>query len=111
MSKSLFADENFPFPTVIHLREKGYNILTLQDIRQDGIGLSDEKILQIARHHQRAILTINRKDFIRLHKDNSSHYGIIVCKLDIDFSRLAKNIDMEIKDMSSLVGVLVKINR
>jgi hypothetical protein len=33
----------------------------------------------------RALLTLNRKHFIRLHGANPKHFGIIVCTFDPDF--------------------------
>jgi hypothetical protein len=38
----LYADENFPLPVVEALRERGHDVLTLQETGQGGRGMSDE---------------------------------------------------------------------
>ncbi|HHH41999.1 MAG TPA: hypothetical protein ENK56_08360 [Chloroflexi bacterium] len=107
----LYADENFPFPAVEALRRLGHDVLTMMDTGQAGQGLPDEAVLAFARQEGRAVLTLNRKHFIRLHLAQSDHAGIIVCSYDPDFTRLAGQIDAAIRDESSLQGVLIRINR
>ncbi|RMF27843.1 MAG: hypothetical protein D6759_16940 [Chloroflexi bacterium] len=107
----LYADENFPFPAVEELRRLGHDVLTMMDTGQAGQGLSDEAVLAFAGQEGRAVLTLNRKHFIRLHRVQPDHAGIIVCSYDPDFIRLAGQIDVAIRDESSLQGTLIRINR
>jgi hypothetical protein len=36
------------------------------------------------------VITLNRDDFIALHRSGSNHYGIVVCKDDRDYQGQAK---------------------
>jgi hypothetical protein len=56
-------------------------------------------------------LTINRKDFIYLHQQNSDHEGIIVCTQDPDVQGQAQRIHQVVKEMQSLSGQIIRINR
>jgi predicted nuclease of predicted toxin-antitoxin system len=81
----LYANENFPLDTVQFLRNLGYDILTTHEIGKSNLRIPDEDVLTFAISEKRAILTINRKDFIRLHRLNSTPSGIIVCTKNDDF--------------------------
>jgi hypothetical protein len=96
----LYADENFPFPVVERLSQLGYDVITALDMGHAGQGLSDE-----------AVLTLNRKHFIRLHAAASNHSGIIVCTFDPNFDAQANRIHQTISGQSSLDGQLIRINR
>lgn len=61
----LYANENFPLETVLFLRNIGYDVLTTHEIGQSNLRIPDEDVLAFAIAENRAILTINRKDFIR----------------------------------------------
>jgi tetraacyldisaccharide-1-P 4'-kinase len=107
----LYSNENFPFPTVQALRRLGHDVLTIQETGRDNQEFSDEEVVAFATLHERAVLTINRKDFIRLHRQVSNHQGIIVCTLDPNFERQAQRIHAAIELQSSLEGLLLKVNR
>lgn len=109
--KTLFADENFPLPTVTALRDLGYNVLTLQEAGIGEQAVPDEEVLLLATSLQRALLTLNRKDFIKLHQPDISHAGIIVCTFDADFQALANRIHLEIKDLTSLDNQLIRVTK
>lgn len=111
MAKLLLADENFPFPTVEHLRQMGHDVVTLLDLGKAEQAMPDKEVLQLATDLHRAILTFNRRDFIRLHRQSEEHAGIIVCTLDINFHRLADNIDRAMQKFPSLEGRLLRISR
>lgn len=51
------ANENFPYPSVIELRQTGYDVKSVLDISPS---ISDEAIMQIAINENRAILTFDR---------------------------------------------------
>ncbi|MEM8501548.1 MAG: DUF5615 family PIN-like protein [Cyanobacteria bacterium P01_D01_bin.1] len=46
--------------------------------------ISDEDVLAFATQQEKAVLTLNRRDFIRLHKFTANHAGIVVSKNDAD---------------------------
>lgn len=43
MAAFLYADEQFPLPVVKHLREMGYDVLTVQEAGKAGQGISDSE--------------------------------------------------------------------
>ena len=90
----LYADEQFPRQVVELLRSLEHDILTVQEAENSG--LSDEEVLGFAIIQNRAVLTLNRRDFFRLHRLNSQHCGIIACVDDSDRQRMAKNINQAI---------------
>jgi uncharacterized protein with PIN domain len=85
----LYANENFPLETVQVLRNFGYDVLTTHEIGKSNLKIPDEEVLTFAISENRAILTINRKDFMRLHRLNPTHAGIIVCTKNDDFVNFA----------------------
>jgi predicted nuclease of predicted toxin-antitoxin system len=107
----LFADENFPIPAVDVLQKLHHDVLTIQETGQAGQSLPDEAVLAFAHSEGRALLTLNRKHFIHLHREGQTHSGIIVCTSDIDFSSLAQRIHQAIEIQGGLAGQLIRINR
>jgi hypothetical protein len=105
------ADENFPFPVVEALRSFGYDVLTLSDLGKAGQAVTDVAVLKLASDDSRAVLTLNRKHFVRLHQSSSDHSGIVVCSFDLDFDGQAKRIRSALDGQSSVVGQLLRINR
>jgi len=81
----LYADENFPLPVVQELRRLGHDVLTVHEAGKAGQSESDEVVLRFASADGRAVLTLNRKDFIRLHTRHANHAGIIACSFHPDF--------------------------
>lgn len=78
--KLLLKDEDFPLHAFKILAELGHDILTLNDLKLNNISFPDSDVLSKAKTLERAIVTHNRRDFIKLHRDRKSpHFGIIVC--------------------------------
>jgi len=71
----------------------------------------DEEVLRFAIIQERALVTMNRRHFIRLHKLVPEHQGIIVCTFDPDYVELARRIHQEMERIGSLTGRLIRINR
>jgi predicted nuclease of predicted toxin-antitoxin system len=84
---SLYSNENFPLPVVEKPREAGHDVLTIQEAGKSDQALPDAEVLAFAKRENRAVLTLNRLHFIRLHREQPDHAGIIVCKFDPDFVR------------------------
>lgn len=81
----LYSNENFPMPVVDALR--------------------------FAIEQGRAVLTLNRRHFVKLHQMVPDHQGIVVCTFDPDFSRQAQAIHAAITRVPTLAGQLIRINR
>jgi hypothetical protein len=106
----LFADENFPLPVVLALRQLGHDVLTIQEAGMANQSIDDEVVLAFAHNDGRAVLTINRKHFVRLHNASLEHSGVIVCTFDPDFERQSSRIDAALESQE-LAGQLIRINR
>jgi len=107
----LYANENFPLPVVEALRLLGHDVLTISETGKGGQSVTDLAVLTFAVAEGRAVLTLNRKHFIRLHSTQPEHAGIIVCTFDPDFSGQARRIHTSIVQFAQLSGQLVRINR
>ncbi len=107
----LYSNENFPLPVVEALRQLKHDVLTIQETGQAGQAMSDEAVLAFALAEGRALLTVNRKHFVRLHREGKEHSGIIACTLDVDFAGLAQRIHEAIETQGRLSGQLIRINR
>ncbi|HXV44401.1 MAG TPA: DUF5615 family PIN-like protein [Anaerolineae bacterium] len=106
-----YGNENFPLPVVEELRRLGHDVLTIHEMGQGGQSVSDEAVLNFAIEKERAVLTINRKHFIRLHRIQPHHAGIVVCTFDPDFASQAHRIHATIEKQPDLSGQLIRINR
>jgi sugar phosphate isomerase/epimerase len=104
----LYADENFKRAAVEELRRLGHDVLTVQEAGQQGG--NDPQVLANATALGRAVLTFNRRHFIRLHMQSSAHAGIIVCT-DAAAMALATRIDRAIQADPNLACKLIRINR
>jgi len=107
----LFGDENFPLPVTEELRRLGHDVVTMHDAGKAGQSLTDEAVLDLACADDRAVLTLNRRHFIRLHETGRDHAGIIVCTFDLDFAGQAGRIHEAIGEQPQLGGRLVRVNR
>jgi predicted nuclease of predicted toxin-antitoxin system len=105
----LYMDEQFPRLVSKTLREMGHDVLTVQEAGNANLGIPDEDVLAFAIENYRAVVTLNRHDFIRLNRENSEHHGIIVCTNDPDRLRLASRIDEAIVSQVSLVNRLIRV--
>lgn len=107
----LYSNENFPLQVVVALREAGHDVLTSLEAGEANRALSDSAVLAFAISQERALLTLNRRDFIREHARIPDHAGIIVCTQDTDTSGQARRIDEAIRASQSLAGKLIRVNR
>ena len=106
----LYADENFPLPVVAELRLHGHDILTVDESGKANLRTSDLEILEFAVSQGRAVLTLNRGHFIRLHHQRPNHKGIIVCSADSDFPGQANRIHAALASVERLDGQLIRVN-
>ena len=107
----LYADEDFSYPAVEELRRFGHDVLTAQEAGQGGQGKTDLEVVAFATGQDRAVITFNRRHFIRLHDRVSAHHGIIVCTRVPDNQGLARRIHDLITRSQDLVNCLVRVNR
>jgi predicted nuclease of predicted toxin-antitoxin system len=106
-----YADEQFPFPVVEILRTLGHDVLTVREVGNAGQAIPDEDVLVFAIGQERSILTINKSDFIRLHRRDDNHFGIVVCSDNRNWEKFASRIDEAVKAEASLQGKLIRVVR
>ncbi len=106
-----YADENFPLFVVAELRNLGHDVLTAFEDGKANQKIPDEEILQRATELGRAVLTINRKDFKKLHESDNNHAGIFICTFDSDFIGQAKRIAEKIDEIEGAKGQLIRVYR
>jgi predicted nuclease of predicted toxin-antitoxin system len=107
----LYANENFPLPVVEELRKMGHDVLTAVEAGKANQSVPDEELLEFARSQNRAVLTLNRKHFVRLHESKAPHAGIVVCTVDLDFAAQARRIHDSLGMAGNLSGRLIRVNR
>lgn len=107
----LYANENFPLPVVERLRQFGHDVITIQETAKAEQRTSDQDVLQFTMADDRAVLTLNRKHFIRLHQEQPGHAGIIVCTVDPDFAGQAARVHAALETAADLQGQLIRVNR
>lgn len=93
------------------LRRLNHDVLTIYEDGRANQRYPDESILETATQYGRAVLTTNRKHFIRLHLTATNHCGMIVCTFDPNFESQAQRINEAIQSFESLAGQLIRINR
>jgi predicted nuclease of predicted toxin-antitoxin system len=106
-----YADEQFPFQVVELLRNLGHDVLTVQEAGNANQRIPDDQVLAFAVNQERSILTINRVDFIRLHRCDNEHFGIVVCTNNRNWEQFAARVDDAVKAEESLRGKLIRVLR
>ena len=107
----LYSNENFPLEVVNILRTLGHDVLTSHEANRANQSIPDDEVLSYAAEQGRALLTINRRDFIALHKKTSNHAGIVVCTQDVDFVGQAQRIHQAISNQALLKNQLLRLIR
>jgi predicted nuclease of predicted toxin-antitoxin system len=104
-----YSNENFPIPAVVALRSLGHDVATIQERGRANESTQDPEVLTLAKAEDRIVLTLNRKDFYKLHAQDSAHAGIIVCVSDEDFQRLAQRIHERVEAEGNLKGRIIRV--
>lgn len=107
----LLADENFPRPVVIELRRLGHDVAELNELGLAHLGTLDSAVLEAATSLRRAVLTFDRRDYVRLHRASQEHAGIVACTYDPDFLRLAARVDAALSGIDDLAGRVIRVVR
>ena len=110
---ALYSNENVPKRVFDELRRLGHDILTSYEAGRANQRILDDQVLAFATEQNRAVLTLNRLDFIRLHRvTQSAHAGIIVCtRDDADLRAFAQRIHGAVNTGGDPAGQLIRIVR
>ena len=107
----LYANENFPLATGEQLRRIGFDVLTAVEVGQANRRIPDDAVLAFATALGRAVLTYNRRDFIRLHRRGDPHSGIVTCTVDADAVALAFRVNLALSAEPVIEGTVLRVNR
>jgi predicted nuclease of predicted toxin-antitoxin system len=107
----LYADENFPLRVVEELRRLGHDVLTALEDGRANQSLADRDLLARATEINRALLTLNRLDFKRLHFQIPDHGGIVICTEDPDRVGQALRVAAAVAEVGELKGRLIRVYR
>lgn len=108
---AFYADENFPLRVVEELRRLGHDVLTAFQDGRANQSITDRELLARATEINRALLTLNRLDFKRLHSQMPDHAGIVICTEDPDRVGQAKRVAASIAAAGDLRGKLIRVYR
>jgi predicted nuclease of predicted toxin-antitoxin system len=111
MLAALYADENMPRQVIEALRRLDHDVLTCHEAGNAGRRIPDEHVLRFAIEHGRAVLTMDRRDFLRLHRRVPDHAGIVACTRDDDCERQASRIHDAIVEAGDLRGKFILVTR
>jgi hypothetical protein len=107
----LYADENFPLGATVQLRALGHDVLTAFEAGQANQKISDPAVLAYAISLGRAVVTLNYRHFIKLHKTTATHAGIVACKKDQNVTALAQRIHEAVTAAGTLTNQLLRVRR
>lgn len=85
-----YSNENLPIDLVEALRQLNHDVLTSYEAGRANQNIPDQEVLAFATTDRRCVVTLNRQDFIALHRSGVSHSGIIICKEDRDYQGQAQ---------------------
>ena len=107
----LYSNENFPKRVVEELRRLGHDVLTSLEAGRANQKIPDDQVLSFGAEQNRAVLTLNRHDFIRLHREtHGAHAGIVVCtRDDANPAPFAQRIDSALAAAGDPAGQLIRI--
>lgn len=106
-----YSNENFPQQTVEELRKLGHDVLTSVEAGKANRRIPDDEVLGFAAALERAVLTLNRKHFKRLHAKNATHCGMVLCTQDRDSVGQAQRIHARVTEHTALNGRLLQVHR
>lgn len=107
-----YSNENLPLEIVKSLRKFGYDVLTSVEAGQANQGIPDNEVLNYAASDNRILITLNREDFIKLHRSGINYNGIIICKDDRDYSGQAQTLQNYLqKQTLNLNNCLIRIQK
>ena len=107
----LLADENCSGPVIEELRRLGHDVVTVADEGLANQRTPDQDVLRRAREIGRSVLTYDRWDYVRLHRNSDAHEGIVICTPDADYQALAARIHAVISASPVMSGKLLRIDR
>ncbi|HEY1051982.1 MAG TPA: DUF5615 family PIN-like protein [Prosthecobacter sp.] len=109
----LYSNENFPRRVVEELRRLGHDVLTSLEAGRANQRIPDDQVLEFAVAETRALLTMNRLDFFRLHQSTQGRHACIIACTQDDANpvALAQRIHVAIANAGQLEGQCLRVVR
>ncbi len=109
MSKPrLLADENIPRTVITQLRRKGYDIISVWELKP---GISDEEVIELAIRESRIIITFD-KDFGRIALTKPNITGVILLRIPpLNPQYIANKVLAVLGSVENLYGKLVIVRK
>ena len=89
----LYANENTSYRIVEALRALGHDVPITREAGKAGSSVPDEEVLAFAFREVRMVLTNNAKHFLRLHRSQDPHVGIVAYKSKPDPLTIAQHVN------------------
>lgn len=86
-------------------------MLTAHEDERANQKIPDEDVLMRAIELARAVLSMNRRDFVRLHERQPIHAGMVLCKYETDYAGQAERINEAVRSFDTLKGQLIRVQR
>jgi hypothetical protein len=93
------------------LRRLGHDVITAFEDGRANQSVTDKQLLERATEIGRALVTLNRLDFKRLHFQAPQHSRIIICTEDPDRVGQAQRIAEAVTAAGELAGQLLRVYR
>lgn len=104
-----YANENLATELVDEFRRLGHDVLTSYEAGNANQGIPDDQVLKTASNDDRAVITFNRDDFLKLHRSGVEHSGIIVCKDDSNLQGLGQVLHTYLITQKTLQNRLLRV--
>jgi hypothetical protein len=106
-----YSNENVPLPVVEEFRRLGHDVLTSLEAGTANQRAPDREVLRFAVSQSRVLLTLNRNHFVKLHREDPAHCGIIACTFDRNFTGQAAKIHELTRETIDFTGRLMRVVR
>lgn len=107
-----YSNENLPIDLVEALRQLNHDVLTSYEAGRANQNIPDQEVLAFATADHRCVVTLNRQDFIALHRSGVSHSGIIICKEDRDYQGQAETLHRYLETLGQAMdNCLIRVQK
>ena len=72
---------------------------------------SCQSVLEFGIESNRVIITLNRDDFIELHRQNQKHCDIVICKADRDYQGQVEFLHSYLETQVALESRLIRVKK
>lgn len=108
----LYSNENLPIELVKALRQLNHDVLTSYEAGRANQNIPDHDVLTFAVVDYRSVITLNRQDFIALHRSGIFHRGIIICKEDRDYRGQAETLNYYLENLGkAMENRLIRVQK